>query len=319
MSCRICGNAVDNRPYVVPEMMYGTREAFDYFECNACGCLQIAGYPVNVERHYGAAYYSFGVADRRVGPVDRIRIKVRDRYEIFRRGRLGRYLAEREPNPSLANLAPALTHRTQRILEIGCGSGALLKSLRAIGFKHLTGADAFIEADVRIDRDFIIRKASLADIDGRFDVIMFHHSLEHMPDQHTVFRQIADRLQPAGKCVIRVPLSSSFAWEHYRIDWVQLDAPRHFYLHTIDSLGRLAASVGLRISKTIFDSTAFQFWGSEQYRRGIPLQDDRSLARCRIADSIFTREQMEEFRRRTATLNFLQRGDQAVFIMDRVL
>jgi len=67
------------------------------------------------------------------------------------------------------------------------------------------------------------------------------------------FRPLADRAKvvfggqnlmekaakvPGGWCVIRIPTVSSFAWEHYREQWVQLDAPRHFFLHKVRKTGK---------------------------------------------------------------------------------
>src|SRR5690606_13809129 len=113
---------------------------------------------------------------------------------------------------------------------------------------------------------------------------------------------------------IRVPVADSWAWRHYGTDWVQLDAPRHLFLHTRRSLDLLAADAGLVVERVADDSGAFQFWGSEQYRRDIPLRDPRSYAvNPRASD--FTAAQIREFRRRAADLNARGEGDQASFYL----
>ena len=43
-------------------MMFGTRERFAYFECSACGCLQIETVPADMARHYPDNYYSFSAS-----------------------------------------------------------------------------------------------------------------------------------------------------------------------------------------------------------------------------------------------------------------
>lgn len=45
MQCRVCSNIKNNVTYEVPEMMYGTRETFTYFQCARCRCLQIVEIP----------------------------------------------------------------------------------------------------------------------------------------------------------------------------------------------------------------------------------------------------------------------------------
>ena len=64
-ACRICGNASDNRAHVAREMMFGTRERFDYVECARCGCLQIRDVPADLSPYYPADYYSLAAPRRR--------------------------------------------------------------------------------------------------------------------------------------------------------------------------------------------------------------------------------------------------------------
>ena len=62
--------------------------------------------------------------------------------------------------------------------------------------------------------------------------------------------------------VIRIPIAGTHAWQTYGVDWVQLDAPRHLFLHTEDGMRSLAAGAGLQVTAVVHDSTAMQFWGS---------------------------------------------------------
>jgi SAM-dependent methyltransferase len=318
MQCRICHNAKDNRAYQPLEMMFGTREAFDYFECSACGCLQIGEYPADIAKHYPPNYYSYSNETTGNTLFERFKRRLRDRYEITGKGYLGRRFSWSSRNSLLHLLAPVLQDRNHRILEVGCGAGALLRELHAIGFKRLHGADPFIEKDIRVDRRLVIQKNELSRVEGRFDLVMFHHSLEHMPNQPRVFADIAARLVDGGRCVIRVPLSSSYAWKHYRTHWVQLDAPRHFYLHSIRSLELLASRVGMRLDRTVYDATSLQFWGSEQYARDIPLLDPRSYAQSKNGESVvFTRDEIKDFQRRTREMNASGEADQAALFFTK--
>lgn len=77
---------------------------------------------------------------------------------------------------------------------------------------------------------------------------------------------------------------------------------------------RLAAEEGFDVGGVAHDSTAFQFWGSEQYRRDIPLADPRSYF-VSPGDSIFTAAQIDEFGKRAEELNARGEGDQAAFYL----
>jgi hypothetical protein len=145
---------------------------------------------------------------------------------------------------------------------------------------------------------------------------MLHHSLEHMPAPLSTLERVRGLLAPNGVCVVRVPVVSSEAWDRYGVNWVQLDAPRHLMLPSRDGMRRLAARAGLRVDRAADDSTAFQFWGSEQYVRGIPLTSARSRATSRRA-SPFSRGDLRRFALEAERLNAEGRGDQGVFYLRR--
>lgn len=98
--------------------------------------------------------------------------------------------------------------------------------------------------------------------------------------------------------------------------WVQLDAPRHYFLHSIESMRILSNKAGFELCEIIYDSTAFQFLGSEQYLKDIPLKDDRSYG-INPHNSIFTDEDIISFTNRADELNCANEGDQATFYLRR--
>jgi hypothetical protein len=114
------------------------------------------------------------------------------------------------------------------------------------------------------------------------------------------------KLLPGSYCVVRVPVIPNIAWEEYRENWFQIDAPRHIFIPSIDTMTRLCKPVGFEIWGIIYDSTPKQFYISEQYRQGIPMlkQKDR-----------IDPKKMAEYERRTAIANKTGRGDQAIFIL----
>jgi predicted SAM-dependent methyltransferase len=158
-----------------------------------------------------------------------------------------------------------------------------------------------------------IYKRSLEELDSFFDLIMLHHSFEHLSNPLGTLQQI-HRLLPANKfCLIRMPVVS-FAWEKYGVNWVQLDPPRHLFLFTEKSLRLLAGKAGFVVERVIYDSDSFQFWASEQYLKDIPLTDERSY-HGDIATSIFTPEQIIDWENQAKELNAQGRGDQACFYL----
>lgn len=318
MKCRVCGNENNNKAYQVKEMMFGFEDEFNYFQCSDCGCLQITDYPPDMGRYYPNNYYSYMVkssASLWSGGREWLFAK-RDLFSLFKKGIVGR-VGLIFPNLALQSLRTIDINQKMKILDVGCGSGSLLYSLSKMGFNNLLGVDPYIDADIEYKEGFKVRKCNINGVKGTWDVVMLHHSLEHMPEQIETVRTIADKLADKGVCIIRVPVVSSFAWDHYGVNWVQLDAPRHFYLHSVRSMEILAEKAGLELYDVKYDSTDFQFFGSEQYKAGIPLCAPH-LRKWRVSRSILRGLRKIYFMIRAKKLNEQNRGDQAVFYFRHV-
>ncbi|MCX2745543.1 class I SAM-dependent methyltransferase [Mangrovivirga sp. M17] len=314
MECRICNNSHSNKEYSVKEMMLGLRDEFTYIECSKCGCLQIATIPENMDKYYPSDYYSYSkdfiYAKSKTNEIIK---KIRDHYIVFKRGLTGkiinRYLPNKDPHHTILSEIP-LTKESE-ILDVGCGGGYLLLSLQKLGFKHLLGTDPYIDKDIDYENGVRVLKAPLSSINDKKDLIMFHHSFEHMPDPQETLVTVSRLLKDDGYCIIRVPTVSSYAWKHYKENWVQLDAPRHFFLHSRESMNYMANKASLSIEKVVFDSTAFQFLGSEKYKRDLPLHDGTPY------EDIFTESQIKDFELKARELNKKQQGDACAFILKK--
>jgi SAM-dependent methyltransferase len=298
------------RVYPVREMMIGLRERFRYGECPSCGCLQLLDPPADLSRYYQDGYYSFERDPEALHRgLRRWYRAFRDGYAFTGRGAIGRAIAKLFPY-RYGNVAEwlAITGTTAEspILDVGCGSGELVYDLAARGFCNVQGIDPFLSRERTFDLGVRISKRGIDEVDGRFHLIMFHHSLEHIPDQHQALKAAADLLEPGGYCLVRIPTVSSWAWEAYREDWVQIDAPRHFVLHSRQSLRELGQQVGLTLEEVRYDSTELQFVGSELYRRDVPLRERAGK---------FSRREIRAFRRHAAALNQAGSGDQAAFYL----
>lgn len=315
ITCRICGNDKENAEFIVREMMYGLRETFKYFECSCCGCLQIADIPSDLSKYYPSNYYSFNAAVDSASSIKKLLKRIRDNFAVFDKGILGRILYRFNPDVSgLKSLAKLALKKDMRIIDVGCGDGKLLCSLREIGFRNLLGVDPFVTGDIDYSNGVRIVKNDLANIDGAWDVVMFHHSFEHIFDQLGVLNSVNRVLNDNGTCIIRVPITSSFAWRHYGVNWVQLDAPRHFFLHSIKSMNILAEQAGFRIEHIMYDSTGLQFIGSELYVKDLCLFDV-DTGGIKTPSSFFSPSELRKFSAETKLLNERHDGDQAVFYL----
>jgi SAM-dependent methyltransferase len=320
-TCEICGNAAGNRVFAAREMMFGLRERFEYLECAECGCLQLLDVPKDLSRFYPQDYYSLGstppveggaivVGMKKARATALLRAPARAVDALVRAGWIPPLLVP----PQFMWFAGLGLRTSAAVCDVGSGSGQTLVWMLGQGFSNLAGFDPYIDRDLDIGGRIAIRKLGLEDMPGGWDLIMLNHSFEHMAQPATVLGHLRERLNDNGSIVIRVPIANSWAWRTYGVDWVQLDAPRHLFIHTQRSMSALAQRTGMTVSRVFFDSYSLQFWGSEQYRRDIPLRDPRSYAETQGTE-LFTAREIEDFECRANDLNRQGIGDSAGFVM----
>lgn len=297
-------------------MMFGTRDEFDYAECGKCGTIQIVNIP-ELGPYYPPDYLAFhGEDPLRKNFLFRMAARRAGRFIVYGDDLIGRLIVKALPQIAAAfepsvRQPPLSLNFDSRILDFGGGSGRLLLALRAFGFRDLTGADAFISGDIHYPSGVSVYKKGLREFESEFDLIMLHHSFEHLPDPNETLSEIRRLLSPGGYCLIRIPVVN-FAWEKYGVNWVQMDPPRHLFLYTEEALRSLVTAAGFEVVKVQYDSTSFQFWGSEQYRLDIPLFGEKESNGFAPIER-FTAAQLRSWDAEAAALNTTGGGDAACF------
>jgi SAM-dependent methyltransferase len=231
---------------------------------------------------------------------------------------VGRTLHKIGSGPTIPNSLRMIVRPLRRnspILDIGCATGRELFSMRSCGFESLLGVDPFLPKDIIKEKGIQILKLGVEEVQGSFDLIMLHHVFEHLQNPMEMLTRVKQLLSPSGQILIRIPLSDSKTALEYGEKWVQLDAPRHFFLHTRKSMEIAAEKSGLRIAKVQYDSEEFQFIGSELYlRTNMSLQEFYADYEANYKKH-FQPNDEQKFRERAALLNIEQNGDQAGFCL----
>ncbi len=315
-SCKICNNTQDNKIHTTREMLFGLRENFDYLECGDCGCLQIIEIPKNISKYYPSDYHPFNNIKKLEDSYIKSILKVQlAKYCLHGKKHLvGWLLSKIFDWGFLAKIQNLDIDLNTKILDVGSGGGRILSSLRKHGFTKLTGVDPFIKDDIFYDNGVNIFKKDFYDIEENYDFIMLNHSFEHMPDPLAVLQKLYEILSPGKYLLIRIPVADCYPWKKYNVNWVALDPPRHFFVHTTASMGILAQKVGFQLTNTIYDSNEKQFWASEQYLRDIPLIESISYYK-NPKNSIYTKKQIKEYKTKTIELNKINEGDAACFYL----
>ena len=314
--CKVCNNSVNNQEYIVREMMYGTRENFNYFKCSFCGCLQISAPPEEMSKYYPReSYYSYQKAEYIENRRNRIKNKIKPVLFNIYINTKHKFIIRKLPYIRtlydfewLRLLAQQKAIKKQMaILDVGCGVGQLLQEMSVWGFRNLTGVDPFIENDIIYPSGIKVHKQDIFNITGMYDLIMLHHSFEHMDNPHLVLTQLYNMLNTGGHLLIRIPVSDSFAWRKYGINWFQIDAPRHFFLHTTKSMAILSKEAGFALKKIVYDSIDAQFLYSEKYCRDIAFFEELDFSPAYIKNC----------RKQAELLNKMMDGDRACFLFQK--
>jgi SAM-dependent methyltransferase len=220
------------------------------------------------------------------------------------------------PNGAMMSVRRLNLPSNARILDVGCGSGHLLLDLKHLGFRNLAGADPFIQQDIHYDGGLTVYKKDVKEMTGEYDLIMLHHSFEHMSGPIQILQAIARLLSPSGNAIIRIPTASSFGWRNYGVNWVHLDAPRHLFLHTYKSIDILAELGGLKVVDTVQEADDGSFWASEAYTRDIPMSDPR-FPNSTTLKKVLAWNQTLRYRARARELNDRKEADSVCFHLVR--
>ena len=174
----------------------------------------------------------------------------------------------------LAVLRRALPRRRLRILELGCGSGNVLASLREFGdvvgmetHPALAAAARAAGLDVRagaLPEDEVVPR-------GWADVVLLLDVIEHVDDDTAALRAARRALAPAGHLVVTVP---AYPWL-----WSSHDVLLgHRRRYTARTLRRALVGTGFRVERlTYFNTLLFPAVVAARFAKRLAGDTDHDL------------------------------------------
>ena len=159
------------------------------------------------------------------------------------------------------------------ILDIGCGTGAFLKTMQEAGWT-ITGLEPDATAREKAaelyglypdasEKLFELKPAT-------YNAISMWHVLEHVHELHAYIKQMAQLLAPGGKIFVAVPNFTSHDAAVYETNWAAYDVPRHLYHFSPQSMEQLLNAYDLKLiaCKPMWFDSFYVSMLSEQYRNG---------------------------------------------------
>lgn len=128
----------------------------------------------------------------------------------------------------------------EEVLEFGCGFGWNLAGLRC---RRRVGHDVAVQLRSDVEAtgaEFVGSTTTVPD--GAFDVVISHHSLEHVPDPADVLAELRRLLKPGGRLLLAVPWERERRYRRYD----PAEPNHHLFSWSPQTLGNLVAASGFR-------------------------------------------------------------------------
>lgn len=233
-------------------------ESFDIWECAACTLRFTQAVPDKEEigRYYQSENY-ISHSDTDKGLINQL-------YHRVRKHTLQQKKELVQKNTRL---------RSGSILDVGCGTGAFLHTMKAAGWA-CTG----IEPD-QTAREKAFELYGLAPqapemlfslAPGGFDAITLWHVLEHVHDLHGYMEQLKILLAAEGRLFIAVPNYTAADAHLYGAYWAAYDVPRHLYHFSPQAMKQLLSQhdFALESIRPMWYDSIYVSMLSEQYKTG---------------------------------------------------
>ena len=233
--CPLCGAPLRPTRLRARDRLVTRDGPFRVWECRSCafGVVRVS----ELARYYGGAYFESFYTHDRSGTLTAIE-RARARYrEWAARRRFGRAPLDVEGLP------------VGRVLDsLGAAVARLLAHYASLGWEPF-GVDIAEEAArAARERGAVVHVGTLADAPwapGSFDLVVYSHSLEHIPQPLEELRRARELLAPGGRLVILAPNWRSWQRFALRSFWFPLDLPRHVNHFSTRALERAGARLEL--------------------------------------------------------------------------
>lgn len=233
--CNLCGADDAREFYTVPDLLLDRPTvAARLVQCNQCGLVYQNPRPTLAEigQHYPPEYEPY--ADPSGGKQS--------------------WLTRQAIAYGMAKRRRFVTRhkRAGRLLDVGCATGTFLRSMQEHGPWDVYGVELSEEVARQAREQYglhvftgTLEQAAFPE--RSFDAVTMWDVLEHLHDPLGSLREVRRILDPDGILLIRVPNLASWDARLFGPNWAGLDAPRHLYVFTPDTLSAMLKRAGFHV------------------------------------------------------------------------
>ena len=250
-NCYICGTKGNVLYKGLKDRLFGSKGEWNLKVCPDTDCGFVWLDPMPFEEDLSKIYINYythqqSISDRKKNKllVEMLRWNVKLVVSFLKRITLIHRERKRIDIMYLHNTRPG------RLLEVGCGAGHLLAKLRSLGWKtEGQEVDSRAAENARNFYDFPVHLGALEDLslpENSFDAIIMNHVVEHVHDPTALLTECYRILRPNGRLTVTTPNNNSYGHRYFKSCWCSLDAPRHLYLFSSNSLRQTAIISGFK-------------------------------------------------------------------------
>lgn len=235
--CPLCGDAPLRRVVQGGDLLHDLPGRFTVGQCTSCGLMrtnprptpQTIGmyYPADYGPYLGTVVADSGGRGRKASLVA-----------------LGKRLFDTK-----AHAIPAL--KPGRMLELGCASGSYLHAMAGQGWQ-VEGIEFSPDAAASARKlGYRVDTGAVEEIDkepAQFDLITGWMVLEHLHQPLAVLKKLRQWVKPGGSLAISVPNAGSAEFRLFGANWYALQLPTHLYHYDPQSIRKLMAAAGWRVT-----------------------------------------------------------------------
>jgi len=242
--CAVCGGD-NSTPFVEAQNTHGSHflsgERFTLVKCKSCGLVYVNPRPSHAEikKYYASDYY---VSDAGIKvSVERVLTS----YFLKNKKKLVRSFK-----------------KAGKILDVGCGDGRFIslfasdKMWNAYGIEPNQGGSDLSKRRSRA----VILNMELSECrfpEADFDVITMWHVFEHIYEPNRILCEVKRVLKDDGVFIVGVPNISGVGFRLGKKNWFHLDAPRHVYHYSPQTIQKILHNNGFGIVNIVYPITEY--------------------------------------------------------------
>ncbi|MEM6262087.1 MAG: class I SAM-dependent methyltransferase [Bacteroidota bacterium] len=235
-TCPVCSSSNIKLALIAKDYTV-SKESFEIWHCNNCQHRFTQDIPneSNIGKYYQSEEY-ISHSNTQKGLINQIYQGVRN-YTLRQKLKLVRNVSGLQ---------------TGCLLDIGCGTGEFLGTMKAAGWT-VNGLEPDDGAREQAHDNFGLRVEESEKLfqlnPNTYNVITMWHVLEHVHRLHEYIDKIYELLKADGTLIIAVPNYQSKDANAYGEHWAAYDVPRHLYHFSPESMSQLLDGHGFTVDR----------------------------------------------------------------------